>query len=219
MKTKTAFLISTAMVLSIVIAALICQNQFADQIPVHWDINGKADSFAPKSQGLAWIIAPPVCIILLMAGIPLVSPKPFSVDSFRPTYNLLSLILVGLFCFISLVMLLAALGTPFNSGRVVVTGVMLFLAITGNFMGKIRKNLYVGIRTPWTLASDANWIATHRIGARLMVIGGVAGAILSACGWIVPGLVIFLASSLYPLLYSYLYFVKHEKNQSSEEVT
>jgi uncharacterized membrane protein len=31
----------------------------------------------------------------------------------------------------------------------------------------------VGIRTPWTLASEEVWIKTHRLGGKLMVAGGL----------------------------------------------
>ena len=47
-------------------------------------------------------------------------------------------------------------------------------------MGKVRRNFWVGIRTPWTLASEQVWYSTHRFAARTMV----AGALLSlAATW------------------------------------
>ena len=33
----------------------------------------------------------------------------------------------------------------------------LLLAALGNWMGKLRRNFWVGLRTPWTLASDVVW--------------------------------------------------------------
>ena len=32
----------------------------------------------------------------------------------------------------------------------------------GLVMPRVRRNPWVGVRTPWTLASDENWARTHR---------------------------------------------------------
>ena len=41
-------------------------------------------------------------------------------------------------------------------------------------IGKLPPNGVAGIRTPFTRASDANWYATHRAAAPLLIFGGVA---------------------------------------------
>jgi uncharacterized membrane protein len=40
----------------------------------------------------------------------------------------------------------------------------------------------VGIRTPWTLASDLSWVRTHRVGGRIFVIEGLALIALGLVG-------------------------------------
>src|SRR5258708_28004997 len=55
---------------------------------------------------------------------------------------------------------------------------VLFIFI-GNYLGKLRRNFWAGIRTPWTLASDVVWERTHRFGGWLFVIGGLLGVIMS----------------------------------------
>ena len=57
-------------------------------------------------------------------------------------------------------------------GRAMIGGMFLFFALLGNVMGKVRKNFYIGIRVPWTLASDRVWNDTHRLAAWMMVAGG-----------------------------------------------
>src|SRR5262249_13952430 len=54
-------------------------------------------------------------------------------------------------------------------------GVM--FSVLGNWMGKIRRNFYVGIRTPWTLANDEVWERTHRSGGKVMMLIGAISAI------------------------------------------
>ena len=41
-------------------------------------------------------------------------------------------------------------------------------------MGKIRPNWFVGIRTPWTLASKESWVRTHRVGGWVFIFAGLA---------------------------------------------
>ena len=54
---------------------------------------------------------------------------------------------------------------------------MLFLVI-GNYLPKVRPNYLMGIRTPWTLASDLSWGRTHRLGGRLFVLEGLVLPVL-----------------------------------------
>ena len=47
-------------------------------------------------------------------------------------------------------------------GLLPLTG-LLFMFI-GNLMYSIKPNYFAGIRLPWTLSSDDNWRATHKVG-------------------------------------------------------
>ena len=55
--------------------------------------------------------------------------------------------------------------SSFDIGRGFFAGLFLFFALMGNVMGKVRKNFFIGIRVPWTFASDRVWNDTHRMGA------------------------------------------------------
>jgi uncharacterized membrane protein len=75
--------------------------------------------------------------------------------------------------------------------RPVPVGVFLLLILLGNPMGKVKRNFYIGIKTPWALASDRVWYATHRLCARLMVGSGLLGLIAVFAGagpWIITAL-------------------------------
>ena len=80
---------------------------------------------------------------------------------------------------------------------------MLFMVI-GNFLGKVRKNFFLGIRTPWTLASDEVWAKTHRLGGWCFVL---AGAIMIVMAFVGPGMswliYLIVAIALAPVVYSY----------------
>jgi hypothetical protein len=52
---------------------------------------------------------------------------------------------------------------PIDPTRLVFVLVGAMIAIAGGQLGKLRSNFMMGIRTPWTLASDQVWDRTHRL--------------------------------------------------------
>jgi SdpI/YfhL protein family len=48
------------------------------------------------------------------------------------------------------------------------------VALAGGQLGKLRSNFMIGIRTPWTLASDQVWQRTHRLARWPMMLSGLA---------------------------------------------
>ena len=53
------------------------------------------------------------------------------------------------------------------------SGLLLFFVVLGNYLGNLRPNYFIGIRTPWTLENPETWRATHRVGGRLMFFGAL----------------------------------------------
>lgn len=58
------------------------------------------------------------------------------------------------------------------------------LIVFGNYMGKVRPNWFVGVRTPWTLSSKIAWAKTQRISGWLLA---AAGVLLIAVGFLRSG--------------------------------
>ena len=97
-------------------------------------------------------------------------------------------------------------------------GFGLLFIVLGNYMPKFRQNSFIGIRVKWTLESEANWNATHRMGGKVWVAGGfacLAGAMLpiQAMGVVFP--LVLAAVALAPIVYSYYY----SKTQPAAEKT
>jgi uncharacterized membrane protein len=79
-------------------------------------------------------------------------------------------------------------------------------------MGKIRKNFYIGIRVPWTLASDRVWNDTHRLAAWVMVTSGLIGFILTVTGLsLIVAMVVCFGSMLIPMVYSFFHYKALER--------
>jgi len=149
-----------------------------------------------------------------MLYFPYLDPKREKYEKFLTAYGIMRLLLVSFFAFIYVVTLLVALGKPVDMNMVMPIAMSLLFIILGNYLGKIRQNWYVGIKTPWTLDNEEVWNKTHRLGGKLYVTTGFLG-ILSI---ILPPTIRFavvvggiLVSSLWAVVYSYVLFRKIKK--------
>jgi uncharacterized membrane protein len=144
--------------------------------------------------------------------LPWLSPRKFDVDTFRGTYGYVMCVIQGLFLYVHGVILLGSLRPGLDVGRVLVAGILLFLTLVGNVLGKVRRNFWLGVRTPWTLASERVWERTHRLAAWLFVAAGAVGFVLVVCGvsLVVP-FVGVLAAALVPVLYSLVVYKRLER--------
>jgi uncharacterized membrane protein len=88
----------------------------------------------------------------------------------------------------------------------------LLLALLGNVLGKVRRNFYIGVRTPWTLASEKVWDTTHRFAARAFVLAGLLGlSSLAVTANPLAGLAILVAAALASALYSLVHYKRLER--------
>lgn len=129
------------------------------KVPTHWDINGQPDAWTAKEDVVrTFLLLPAVMagVLLLTLALPWLSPKPFAVDTFRDTYGYLMMLVVALMGYLHVVILLGSLaGDGPLMTKLLFGGIFLFFALVGNVLGKVRRNFWMGVRTPWTLASEA----------------------------------------------------------------
>lgn len=209
--TRKVFLFEMLLIAAVFVATVAMYPHLPDRVATHWNINMKPNGYSPKWA--LFLFGPG-----LMAGItlftylgPWLSPKHFEVDSFRSTYGQVMLMLFCAIAYISVVILWAGVGHRIDEGRAVLGGICLLFAVMGNVMGKVRRNFFIGIKTPWTLASERVWSATHRFAAKTIVAGGLLGLVFTIIGlhrWPVFAL---LAGALAPAIYSLVLYKQLER--------
>jgi uncharacterized membrane protein len=214
MKLNPRSLLSPALVvLSFALAAAL-YTRLPESVPVHWDVHGRANGFMAKPLGA--FILPMVTLgsYLLLTVLPRISPRGYDIDRFARVFELLKAAITAFLFLITALALLAAAGAPVPIARAVPAAVGLLLAVLGNFMGKVTRNFFVGIRTPWTLASDEVWLRTHRLGGKMLVLGGAA-LLLSALaggGFLLAGVAAVIVAAAVPIVYSYLLYRRLESH-------
>ena len=129
-------------------------------------------------------------------------------------YDGICLLLIGFLSVVGIVALVSSPSEP-EVGTTAALGMKtwipaaagLLLVVSGNYMGKFRRNFFIGIRTPWTLASDEVWLRTHRLGAKTFVIGGLL-VTLGACLSLGKAFMVAVigAAAAIPILYSFVIY-------------
>jgi uncharacterized membrane protein len=200
---RNYYLAAMLLTAAVLVATLVAYPLLPASVPTHWNLHNHADGYSPKWA--LFLLGPGLMAasMLLMYFLPWLSPKNFELDRFRSTYLQMMLMLVTMLGYFSVVVLWAGIGHPLNVGRAFVGGVCLIFALLGNLMGKVRRNFYIGVRTPWTLANERVWNATHRVAAKTLVAGGLLGLALTAAG--LDGrsvIVVLLAGAIVPIAYS-----------------
>ena len=204
MTRKTAVLASVAMIAAAAIYSAVVYPGLPAQVPIHFDLQGKPDGWDDPLT--ACLIGPGLMILmlLLLLALPKISPKAYKIEPFEPTYNLIITLLVALFGVVHVLALEASQRGEFSSPRLLLVVIFVFVAVLGNFLGRIRRNFWMGVRTPWTLANETVWNVVHRRAGQLWVATGVIGAALMLFGaplWLALGLLI--AAALIPVVHSY----------------
>lgn len=205
-------LLCIALVCAMAVATAACYARLPALVPMHWDMQGQVNGMGPRNF-LFGHVALMAAVVLLWALLPAWSPRRFAIEPFAATYWRIGLLVVGLLAFIHAMLLWGALSGSLPMARILAGGVAVFMGLLGNVMGKVRRNFWIGIRTPWTLVSEQVWYATHRlagktmVGSALLALAGVVGGLPVA--WC-TGLV--LAGVLLPALYSLLLYKRYERN-------
>jgi uncharacterized membrane protein len=179
------------------------------QVPIHWGIDGRANGWAPKWQGLLLLPAMTGGIALVLAFAPRVDPRSGNIQRSATAYWAIAVAALVLMAVIHVAAVLAATGRSVNIGLIVSLAVGGLFVVVGNFLGKTRSSWIFGIRTPWTLSSELAWTRTHRLGGYLFMLLGVAviAAALLAPGGVPAFLLLGGVVVLVPLLFAYSYLV------------
>lgn len=152
-----------------------CWPLLPEQVPVHWNASGEVDGYGPRTAML--LLGPGLMTLALALSLlmPYLSPRRFEINSFESTYSYLCVVTVAMQAYIFALVLLELVHGGVSMRLAVPAGIFILLILIGNPLGKVRRNFFMGIRTPWTLASEKVWYATHRVAARLMVASGLLG--------------------------------------------
>jgi len=182
-------------------------------VPSHWDAAGHINGYLPKWGHAILFPAMSLGIYILIRVLITAGPR-LGYQNQRSTPEVVNLILVAALLFMLIIQLTVtaiALSFPIDITFVISLCISLLFMFIGNYLGKLRRNFWAGIRTPWTLASGVVWERTHRLGGWLFVVGGLLGVIMSFVPPLRPwGLFVVIGLIVVVLcIYSYIIYQRY----------
>lgn len=191
-------------------AAAVFYPSLPASIPSHWGLSGEPDQWMAKFYGVWFIPGLALLLLFLLSALPLVDPKKENYKEFGHAWNCIRLSIMLFLAYVFGVQMYASLYPEQSSiaGHCILFGVgALFMAL-GNYMGKVKQNYFVGLRTPWTLSDPEVWRKSQRAGGLAFVLGGCALMVLAflplRSAWLM--IVVVAAVVVVPIAYSYVLY-------------
>jgi uncharacterized membrane protein len=182
-----------------------------DPMPTHWNAAGHVDGWMPKSWGAFLVPIVMAVIWLSFLVLPKISPRGFEMEPFLRAWGILKVTILALVFFIGVLVLNAATTGGELSPKAMFVSIGVLFVVIGNLLGKVTRNFFVGIRTPWTLANEEVWYRTHRLGGKLFVVAGLFVVVMALAGASMGPIFVSIAvAGIVPVAYSYVIYRRLE---------
>lgn len=202
MKLSKADLVYIALLLVAFGVTVAVYGQLPEAFPTHFNGKGVADRFTPKPFGPFFMPLTIAVLFIVKLASPRISPEGFRMDSFARAHDIFHLTLAAFLLMTHSLILGQAMGFRVPFIPLTFAGLGVLLMVMGNFFGKLTKNFFFGIRTPWTLAHEEVWLKTHRFAGKAFVFGG---AVLFLGSLFASRFSSLLFLALLPLVFAYPY--------------
>ena len=205
---KKLIIITTLLTLFPMLMGVLLWNRLPDQMPTHWNAAGEIDGYMAKPYAVFGLCGFLTAVHLLAVFVTGSDPKNPNVV--KKVNQLVLWIVPAVGLFVSVLMYFTAMGYPINVNVFTSFFTGILFIIVGNYMPKCRPNYTIGIKLPWTLADDDNWVKTHRMAGPVWMAGGVLIILSGILGdkavfVLIPATLIMV---LIPSVYSYLLYRK-----------
>jgi len=144
-----------------------------EEMVVGWDIRGQPDFYLPK----IWAI---FIIPIALAGFSIfffLAPKTIRlkgvIQEFGIHYDGFVILVVVLLFYLYLLLLSFNIGIRFGIFQLMAPAFGLLFCYISILCRHVKRNWFIGIRTPWTLKDDKVWAKTHKFGSKLFMGCGI----------------------------------------------
>lgn len=157
-------------ILIFLMAGMYAYKYLPAVVPTHWDANNTPNGWSTRNFAVFFFPGLIFGIYLLLSLFPHIDPFKENMKKFSGVYYKFKLVLILFMGGIYLLTLYAALNHNINVGRFVMIGIAWFIYYIALILPLLKRNYFIGIRLPWTLASDEVWDKTHKFGKQVFII-------------------------------------------------
>ncbi|WP_440772343.1 SdpI family protein [Natronorubrum sp. DTA28] len=217
MHTVHRFGIAAAIVVLSGAASLLAIPSLPDQVVSHWNAAGEPDGTMSKTAALVFLPALSAGLLGVFALLPRIDPNRANIEAFRPSYDWFVVLFTGFLFVIHVGIIAFNLGYQFDFVALIVASLAPLFYFVGIVLENAKQNWFVGIRTPWTLSSEAVWDRTHELGSKLfklaalVMLGGLVFDAYAIYFLLVP----LLVTAGVTIVYSYVLYERLEETPST----
>ena len=208
-KNKLKLIISSVIILLPMLIGIFGKNFLAEEIAIHWGINGEADGFA--SPAVAFTVIPLIMLAVHWICMIITSVIGKREEQSQKVLGLMFWIIPTITLTTCGMVLATALGYTANIGSLVYLLIGAMFIVIGNYLPKTKRSVTTGIKIKWTMANDENWAATHRYAGKLWVAAGficIVAMPLPTKWFPVVAISIIVLCMALPTIYSYRFYKK-----------
>ena len=206
---KWTLLITSVLIMLPAVFGLVVWDKLPPQMATHWGVSGNVDGWSGRSFA---VLGLPLIILLvhwLCVFCTALDPKNRGQN--KKVFGLVLWITPVISLFANGTVYAASFGKEFHMYSLTNLLMGAVFVVIGNYLPKCKQNHTIGIKVKWTLENEENWNATHRIGGKIWVVGGL---LLMACvflpetiaSWVMVAAIAVLV--VVPIVYSYCYHKK-----------
>lgn len=206
---KWMIFLSSLVILLPMIFGLIVWDTLPEQMAIHWSVSGDPDGFA--NTAFAVLFLPLFLLVMHWVCVLITAADHKHRDQSRKVFSMVLWIMPVLSLYLNCLVYATAFGLDLNMSCVISILLGIGLIFIGNYLPKCKQNRTVGIKISWTLASEANWNATHRFAGKLWFICGFVALFGVFLPMTLAGIFMFvlmLVVVVLPMVYSYRLYKK-----------
>ncbi len=204
---RTTLILTSLVTLLPIPIGLLLHKLLPDVMAIHWGFGTAANGFAGKN--FAIFLLPLImlafhwlCVLVTVWDNKKREQSPKVIRMVLWIMPVISLF-TGSFIYLS------ALGITGGITAVTLAMIGIVFIVIGNYLPKTRQNRTIGIKISWTLGSEENWNATHRMAGKLWMICGLVmlfSALLPLKLSVLLLFVIIFTAVIIPVIYSYRFY-------------
>ncbi|MFD1775203.1 SdpI family protein [Paenibacillus rhizophilus] len=186
--------------------ALVNYHRLPAQLPAHIGISGEFDEFWKKSSVILMFGGLGILLPVLMQITRSLDPKKERYTKFENAYAMIRLAVSLIFDSVLAVSVLYGLGISLPGSKIGIAVLGAAFIVIGNYMPQVKDNYFLGVKTPWTLASPEVWRRTHRLAGALWLAAGfviIISAFLPGKWFSFTMIAALLLAVVFPCVYSW----------------
>jgi uncharacterized membrane protein len=161
-----------------IIISLYYYTILPQTVPCHFNSDGIADNYSSKVSLIFIAISVAISIYIFLTFVPMIDPFKKKIE---PKYHSILMIRDIAIAFILIMLVLTYMSAKEGSLRTDILGIAygIMFILLGNYLPRLPRNFFFGIKSPWTIASETVWVRTHRISGIWFVVAGILLIVLN----------------------------------------